>query len=203
VVDTRICAQCGARFTPRREHARFCCSRCRVAWNRERTGDPAVEVNALRWSVRAMSEAAELLPRVRIRDRARAFAAIGEAVWSVTIVDATLMRHNPRVYDAVLADQTPAERQLTEETLAGLRFVRNRIAQEVDLAEIVEPRVPESAGGNAPTTDWTWKRLPEPDLASLQSRAQAWEMTRYRAYQAQLAGRTLGGSSSGSWRSCG
>ena len=77
--------------------------------------------------------------------------------------------------------------------MAGLRFVRNRIAQEVDLAEIVEPRVPESAGGNAPITDWTWKRLPEPDLASLQSRAQAWEMTRYRAYQAQLAGRTLGG----------
>ena len=34
--------------------------------------------------------------------------------------------------------------------------------------------------------------MPEPDLGSLPPRGQAWEMTRYRAYQAQLAGHTIG-----------
>ena len=34
--------------------------------------------------------------------------------------------------------------------------------------------------------------LPEPDLGSLPPRGQAWEMTRYQAYQAQLAGQTIG-----------
>jgi hypothetical protein len=34
--------------------------------------------------------------------------------------------------------------------------------------------------------------VPEPDLGSLPPRGQAWEMTRYGAYQAQLAGHTIG-----------
>ena len=36
--------------------------------------------------------------------------------------------------------------------------------------------------------------MPEPTLASLTSRAQEWEMTRYRSYQAELAGRAVGES---------
>jgi len=38
-----------------------------------------------------------------------------------------------------MAGQTPAQRRRTEETLAGLRFVRNRIGDEADLAEFIEP----------------------------------------------------------------
>jgi hypothetical protein len=38
VTDSRNCEQCGALFTPRREHARFCSARCRVAWNRLNAG---------------------------------------------------------------------------------------------------------------------------------------------------------------------
>lgn len=34
--------------------------------------------------------------------------------------------------------------------------------------------------------------MPEPKLTTLAPRGQAWEMTRYQAYQAQLAGRTIG-----------
>jgi hypothetical protein len=191
VVDTLNCAQCGAVFVPRREHARFCSSRCRVVWNRARRAAPELEVSALRWSVTAMSDATELLPKLRIGDRARAFAAIGEAVWCVTMVDATLIRHHLGVYDAVMASQTAAERTRIEEALAGLRFVRNRIAEYVDLGELVEPGRPEPAAGNGPITNWTWRSVREPELASLPSRAQQWEMTRYRAYQAQLAGHTI------------
>ena len=180
-------------FTPRREHARFCSVRCRAAWNRDRAlGDPAVEVSALRWSILAMSDITERLPGVRAEDRPGAFAAIGDAVWCVTIVDAALVRHHLGAYDGAMAGQTPAERRQVEGTLAGLRFVRNRIAHEVELAEFIEPGAPGPGAGKGPITGWTWKAMPEPALALPSPRAQAWEMTRYRAYQAQLAGHTIG-----------
>jgi hypothetical protein len=192
MADIRNCEQCGTSFAPRREHARFCSARCRVAWNREHTGDLEAEASALLWSITAMSETIERLPRVRAWDRPRAFAVIGEAVWWVTIVDATLVRYHPQAYDSVLAGQAPAQRQLTEGTLTGLRFVRNRIGDQADLAEFIEPGQPGPCAGDGRITGWAWKPVPQPALASRSPRGQAWEMTRYRAYQAHLAGHTIG-----------
>ena len=57
---------------------------------------------------------------MRAADRPRAFAVIGDAVWWVTIVDTTLVRHHPDVYDSVLAGQPAPQRQLVEKTLTGL-----------------------------------------------------------------------------------
>jgi hypothetical protein len=194
VADIRDCEQCGISFVPRREHARFCSARCRAAWNRQHMGDLKAGASALQWSLTAMSDTTERLPRVRAADRPRAFAAIGEAVWWVTIVDATLVRHHPQAYDSVMASQTAAGRRLIEGTLAGLRFVRNRIGDEADLAEFIEPGEADPGAGAGPITGWTWKPVPEPALGSLSPRGQAWEMTRYRAYQAHLAGHTTGES---------
>jgi hypothetical protein len=163
-----------------------------MAWGRERMDVPAVEVSALQWSITAMSDTVDVLSGVRVWDRPRAIAAIGEAVWSVTIVDATLVRYHPEAYDVVMAGRSPAERPLIEKTLAGLRFVRNQIAQDVDLAEFVAPCAPDPGGDIRPVTGWTWKSAPQPALASLAPRAQAWEMRRFRAYQIQLAGHTVG-----------
>ncbi len=94
-------------------------------------GDLKAGASALVWSITAMSDTTQRLPRVRAADRPRAFAVIGEAVWWVTIVDATLVRHHPDAYDSVMTSQTPAQRQLVGGTLAGLRFVRNRIGDPV------------------------------------------------------------------------
>jgi hypothetical protein len=116
---------------------------------------------------------------------------IGEAVWRVTMVDATLVRHHPQAYDAVMAGQTPAQRELIERILAGLRFVRNQIGGEADLAEFIDPGAHGPGAGTGRITAWAWKPMPEPELATLPRRRQAWEMTRYRAYQAHLAGRTV------------
>jgi len=192
VADIRNCEQCGASFVPRREHARFCSARCRAAWNREHVSDLTAGASALVWSITAMSDATGRLPRVRAWERPRAFAVIGEAVWWITIVDATLVRHHPDAYDNVMTGQTPVQRHLVEGTLAGLRFVRNRIGDEADLAEFIEPGDAGPGGRQLRITGWTWKPQPEPALGSLPPRGQAWEMTRYRAYQAQLAGRTIG-----------
>jgi hypothetical protein len=189
VSDIRSCEQCGTSFVPRREHARFCSARCRAAWNREHTGDLEAGASALDWSVTAMSETIDRLPTVRVWDQPRAFAVIGEAVWCVTIVDATLVRHHPQAYDGVLAGQALAQRELTEGTLTGLRFVRNRIGGGAGLAEFIEPG---PGAGEGCITEWVWKPVPEPALTSLSPRGRAWEMTRYRAYQAHLGGHTLG-----------
>jgi hypothetical protein len=184
------CAQCGSVFVPRREHARFCCVRCRAAWNREHAADPAAGASALLWSVSAMTETIERLPMVRVWDRHRALATIGEAVWQVTLVDATLVRHHPDAYDRVLALCVPAERRLFEQAMAGLRFVRNHIGDDASLARFIQPGAPGPA--RAPITGWAWKPVPEPALASLAPRGRAWELTRYQAYQDQLAGRSVG-----------
>jgi hypothetical protein len=192
VADIRDCEQCGTSFVPRREHARFCSACCRAAWNREHMGDLTAGASALAWSITAMSDTTGRLSRVRTADRPRAFAVIAEAVWWITMVDATLVRHHPDAYDSVMAGQNPAQRQLVEETLTGLRFVRNRIGDEADLAEFIEPGDTGPGAGEGRITGWTWKPVPEPALASLPPRGQAWEMTRYRAYQAYLAGHAIG-----------
>jgi len=182
--DTRNCEQCGAVFTPRREHARFCSTSCRVAWNRERAGDLGVEVTALDWTVAAMCDVLEWLGGAGARDRSQAFAMISEAVWWVTIVDATLIRYHVEAYETVMAARTPAERRLVEETFGGLRFVRNQMGYHIDQADFIEP-------GDSYIMAWSWKPVPEPALALLAPRGQAWEMARYQAYQAQLAGHTM------------
>jgi hypothetical protein len=177
-------------FVPRREHARFCCVRCRAAWNRERAGDSAAGARALQWSVSAMTETIERLSAVARWDRSRAFTAISEAVWQVTLVDATLVRHHLDTYDQIMARQDPAQRLLIEQTLAGLRFVRNQIGSEASLAGFLWPGGAGAGWGDL--TGWSWKPIPEPALASLAPRGRTWEQARYRAYQACLAGQPIG-----------
>jgi hypothetical protein len=190
VADARACEQCGKLFAPLREHARFCGVDCRAAWNREHLGDPAVEFSALQWSVTAMSETDARLRDARVWDRPRALAAVGEAVWWITMVDATLVRHHRDVYDAAMAARGLAERRLTDATLAGLRFVRNWIGREAGLEELIRSECPDTGYGRI--TGWAWKPVPEPALGRLPLRGQTWETARYRAYQARLAGHTIG-----------
>jgi len=212
MAETRRCERCGKEFEPKREHARFCSARCRVAWNRENwnqvnrvqqkwgsenwadeaRGPRNTGTSALRWSLTAMHDTTERLGRVRASDRAQAFAVIGEAVWWVTIVDATLFRYYPEDYDAALAGLPDQERQATEATFAGLRFVRNRMGYHADHADFIQPCTDESGRGDAPITEWTWRSLPVPAVATLPLRGQEWELSRYEAYQDLLADHKVG-----------
>ena len=63
-----------------------------------------------------------------------------------------------------------------------------RLAAE---GEFIQPGHGRPGSGNGAAA-WRWRSLPEPALASLPPRGRAWEITRYRAYQAQLAGHTIG-----------
>jgi hypothetical protein len=144
-------------------------------------------MSALAWSIAAMSEATSRLPALKVWDQERAFAAIGEAVWWITMVDATLVRHHQGAYDAVMAAHAPAERQQIVESLGGLRFIRNWTGRGAPLNETIDP-----GAGTRRITHWTWKPVREPALAGLPPRARDWELARYRAYQACLAGHTVG-----------
>jgi hypothetical protein len=192
MAETRTCEHCGVRFTPRREHARFCSARCRVAWNGESTSDPAAEERALVWSITAMRDIYGRLLTARAWDQPRAFAAISEAVWWITIVDGTLVRYHPEAYDAVMADRLPGERNLIEGSLAGLRFVRNQMSHDGGQGDFIQQRAIQRDADDGSVIAWRWTSMPEPVLAALSPRGQAWEMARYRAYQAHLAGHAVG-----------
>ena len=193
MADTRRCDQCGSTFVPRREHGRFCSARCRVAWNRDHSAGPGPAGTALDWSVAAMRDATARLLRMRAWDRARAFTVVSEAVWWVTIVDATLVRYYPEIYDQVLACLPAAERRTIEGTLGGLRYVRNQMSEDLGRADLVHPEEQEqAASGSGSLVSWRWEAAPAPAPGQLSSRAQEWESERHRSYQEFLAGHPIG-----------
>lgn len=152
---------------------------------------PPGEADALDWSIGAMVETVDRLPRVKGWDGARAVTVIGEAVWWVTIVDATMVRYHPDVYDQVLASVPAADRRAIEESLAGLRYVRNHMGQDVDHVDFVRAVQSRGSGSRGQPATWTWSKLPPPSVAALPARAQDWELERYRAYQRRLADRQV------------
>jgi hypothetical protein len=184
MAEIRECVQCGTPFSPGREHARFCSARCRMAWNREHAGVAAAPSVAIGWSVAAMAEAVGRLAAASSWELPRVATAVGETVWWVTLVDATLVRYHPGAYDKALASEA-VRRHEAEEALAGLRYVRNQLGQSADPDRFVQPA---PAGDHACCT---WRPLPEPQLGALTTRARQWEMSRYRAYQTRLAGRDI------------
>jgi hypothetical protein len=139
-----------------------------------------------------MRDAIERLARDQVLDHAQGFAVISEAVWCVTIVDAALVRYHRRSYKSAMKSQASARRRAIEGTFAGLRFVRNQMGYHLDPADFIQPEESHPGADHCGVMAWRWRPVPEPDLGSLPPRGQAWEMTRYRAYQAQLAGHTIG-----------
>ncbi len=178
---------------PPREHARFCSARCRLAWNRQDAETRQIWHCALGWSAAAMREAISRLATTRTADPRQGLALVSDAVWASTIVDATLVRYYPRHYDGALGTRGPTGRRLIEETLAGLRFVRNRMGYHEDPADFVDT-LGYAGRRESAVTEWTWKHVPEPALGSLPPDARSWELSRHRAYQNQLAGRQVGDS---------
>lgn len=189
--DSRRCEQCGAIFEPRCEHARFCSSLCRVTWNREHAGGQSTGDTPLNWSISALEDTTNRLCKAGVLTLPEALAVIGEAVWWVTLVDATMIRYHHDIYDRTMAGLPPAQRRATEGTFTGLRFVRNSMGYYVDPADFIEPQ-PGSRGGDAPVSAWTWRPVKAPVSATLAQRAKAWDAGRYMHYRAHLAGRPVG-----------
>jgi hypothetical protein len=137
-----------------------------------------------------MGDSVQRLCLVRSLDLPQAIAVISEAVWWVTIVDATIVRYHVAVYDHALAGLDPAARRAMEGTFGGLRFVRNQMGFYADPADFIQPQ-DSALTGDRPVTGWTWNQLSAPLLGPGQAGGKAWERSRYRDYRAQLAGRLI------------
>ena len=148
-----------------------------MAWNRGDARQATVSLAALDWSVNAMTEVTERLAQRSAKAGSAVAIAVSDATWWVTLVDATLVRYHPGSYDTTLHSLPADEREEIEQTLAGLRFVRNQMGVHLDPAAFL--------------ADLTWNSLPEPDTRELTPRGQDWERSRYRAYQEWLAGRPV------------
>jgi hypothetical protein len=192
MADARNCEQCGGVFEPRREHERFCSARCRISWNSRHAGAWQAGDTALGWSVTAMADAAQRLADAGAMDLPHALAVISEAVWWITIVDATMIRYHREAYDRALTALDPAVRWTAEGSFAGLRFVRNQMGYHADPADFIEPQPGPVGTGDAPVTAWTWKPVSVPALGPVPQHGRTWELSRHRGYRAHLAGRPVG-----------
>jgi hypothetical protein len=188
---TRTCQQCGTVFEPRREHSRFCSSLCRVTWNRHNVGSRVTGDTPLSWSVVALEDTASRLCKAGPIRLPEALAVISEAVWWVTLVDATMIRYHHDAYDRTLNALGSAERKVTEGTFTGLRFVRNNMGYHVDPADFIQPQQ-DGSGADAQVAAWTWRPVPAPPSLSLPPPARAWKADRHLHYRRYLVGRPVG-----------
>lgn len=83
----------------------------------------------------AMEAATDRVNKIAASDLPRAFAAISEAVWWITIVSDSLRKADRAAYDRASELTTPNP----VDTMRGLRSVRNRIGHGVDLVDFIEP----------------------------------------------------------------
>ena len=145
-------------------------------------GGPAVGDGALAWSVAAMTDALHRLARAGASDVPLAVAAATEAVWWVTVVDAAMSRRHPGAYRRALAALDPAARRAVEGSLAGFRFIRGQLGYSADPGDFIQP-----APGDGPAAGWTWSAVAPP----APQRGSARDVSPYREYRAQLAGRPV------------
>ncbi len=117
---------------------------------------------------------------------------ISEAVWWVTMVDASLVRYHADTYAQLLTSFDGGERRAVEDTFAGFRFVRNQMGYGADHDHFIQQPAGTPVRDADRVTDWTWKPVQQPELTTLSPRAQDWEMARHRSYQIQLAGQPVG-----------
>ena len=108
------------------------------------------------------------------------------------MLDAALVRYYPGVYDDTLERLSTADQALIEETLAGLRLVRNRVGEPDDLARFVRSGTREWEPLIGQITGLRWEAAPARSPGSRSTSAQAWERARSRAYQNRLAGTAIG-----------
>jgi len=142
---------------------------------------------ALDWSVKAMNEAADRINKVAASDLPRAFAAIGEAVWWITIVNDTLRHTHRAAYEqaAVLTSPGPAD------TLNGLRSVRNRIGHKVDLVDFLQPVASRQWSADDRITAWAWRTVPPPEQDGRTNRQHQRDLELHQAYQRALANQNI------------
>lgn len=136
---------------------------------------------ALDWSVAAMDAATDRVNRIHAFGLEEAFAAIGEAVWWITVVDDNIRARYGKAYGRATRATSPSP----TETMRGLRSARNRICHEVEVVDFIAPIGSRPDRGDGRISAWTWQSVPPP-----RSHA-ARDIAGHRAYESALAGQNI------------
>jgi hypothetical protein len=142
---------------------------------------------ALLWSIKAMNDATDRVNRVSATDLPAGFAAIGESVWWITIVNDTLRRDHAVAYERAFSLTSPDPR----DTLAGLRSVRNRVGHEADLAAFIEPVASRPDRGDGRVTAWAWRSVTPPRTGARSRGEQQRGEQNHVAYERALVGQNI------------
>jgi hypothetical protein len=145
---------------------------------------------ALDWSMRAMHDAVTRVNKIPAADLPTGFAAIGEAVWWITIASDSLRRPDPDKYHRALELVTPNP----SDTMLGLRSVRNRIGHEVELVDFIEPIASRPDPGDGRITAWVWRHVPLPSGEGLTEGQYHSELKYHRAYETAVVDGGQGGN---------
>ena len=175
-------------FAPRREHARFCSARCRVAWNRLNASE----------SPAAGGASTGRSPRCGTHRPAAAGPGLGPAARVRGDQRGGMVGHHGRRHPGALPPgrlrtvswrATQAERRAIEGTFGGLRFVRNQMGYYLDQADFIQP----GRGGRAQARSRPGRggHCPSPGSTRFGPRAGVGHV-RYREYQAWLAAQPVG-----------
>jgi hypothetical protein len=134
--------------------------------------------------MKALNDAADRVSKIAASDLPRAFAAIAEAVWWVTIVNDSL-RHNHRAaYERAAALTSPDPTG----ALNGLRSVRNRIGHKVDLVDYIQPVASREWSADGRVTAWAWKHVAPPEQDDRTGAQHRRDVELHQAYERELAG---------------
>ncbi len=128
-----------------------------------------------------MHDAADRVNRIRASELSEAFAAIGEAVWWITLVDDNIRARHGKAYSRAARATAPNP----TDTMRGLRSARNRICHEVEVVEFIVNIGSRSDRGDRRISAWAWQSVPPP-----RSRA-ARDIAGHTAYETALVGHNI------------
>ncbi len=128
-----------------------------------------------------MSAATDRVNRVQAPSLAEAFAAIGEALWWITVVDENVRTRYGKAYSRATRATSPNP----TETMRGVRSARNRMCHEVEVVDFIAPIGSRPDRGDGRISAWAWQSVPPP-----RSRA-ARDIAGRRAYEAALVGQNI------------
>jgi hypothetical protein len=127
-----------------------------------------------------MNEAADRVSRVTWKDPRAAFAAVGETLWWIVVVDTSLAESAEGRAYVVQRTRDPAGR-----LLIGLRHARNRFAHDFNVLEYVDPHAVLESDPRGFVTIWRWRSL---------SPTRAKGKRGHEEYERRLAGRDVNAS---------
>jgi hypothetical protein len=135
---------------------------------------------AVDYTIRAMQRASLRIGQAAFGDDA--YAAIGETVWWITILDKAV--EDLPNYRSVIAQGGPIEN-----TVRGLRSVRNRIGHELAINDYVDLEHMHKRDDGSVLAYGTWRTVPPP------TDTRKWALKNHEAYVKALVGNPV-------WDSC-